>query len=281
MSFSYKTLTIAGSDCSGGAGIQADLKTFSALGCYGMSVITALTAQNTQGVQDVFPSSLDCIERQIDSIFTDINVDSVKTGMLFDSEIIELVAQKLQQYQVKNFVLDPVMISKNGSRLLSENSIYSLKKFLIPLATIVTPNIHEAEALSDIKINNYDDMILAGKKILDLGCSAVLVKGGHMEIDNVTRDYLIHYKDGVIQIKFFEYPRIITDNTHGTGCTLSAAICSYSSMNYNIIDAVEKAGQYLHQALISAQNYQLGKDVGCGPVDHLFTLQIQHCDKHL
>ena len=251
MSFSYKTLTIAGSDCSGGAGIQADLKTFSALGCYGMSVITALTAQNTQGVQDVFPSSLDCIERQIDSIFTDINVDSVKTGMLFDSEIIELVAQKLQQYQVKNFVLDPVMISKNGSRLLSENSIYSLKKFLIPLATIVTPNIHEAEALSDIKINN------------------------------VTRDYLIHYKDGVIQIKFFEYPRIITDNTHGTGCTLSAAICSYSSMNYNIIDAVEKAGQYLHQALISAQNYQLGKDVGCGPVDHLFTLQIQHCDKHL
>lgn len=270
MSFNYKTLTVAGSDCSGGAGIQADLKTFSALGCYGMTVVTALTAQNTRGVKAVFPSSLNSIESQIDSIFTDIKVDSVKTGMLFNSEVVKLIAKKFQQYNVQNFVLDPVMISKNGSRLLLSDAINSLKEFLIPMATIVTPNVHEAEALSDIKINSYEDMVFAGKKILDFGCEAVLVKGGHMEIDGYAKDYLIYKINGKAEVKCFEYSRVVTNNTHGTGCTLSAAICSYLGKGMNVLDAVENGGKYLNRALNGAKNQKLGLNGGCGPVDHLF-----------
>lgn len=255
-------LTIAGSDSCGGAGIQADLKTFSALGTYGMSVITAVTAQNTQGVLDVQDISPDIVEKQIEAIYEDINVDAVKIGMVSNSITIKTIAKNLKKYNAKNIVLDPVMISKSGYDLLKPEAKSALIKKLIPLATIITPNIPEAEEISEIKINNIDDMKKASNKIYEMGPKFVLVKGGHL---NDTADDVLF--DGE-NIKIFEGVKLKTKNTHGTGCTLSSAIASYIALGYSVYDAVKFAKDYITTAI--KHSFSIGK--GHGPTHHFYLL---------
>lgn len=255
-------LTIAGSDSCGGAGIQADLKTFSALGTYGMSVITAVTAQNTQGVLDVQDITPDIVEKQIEAIFDDINVDAVKIGMVSNSNTIKTIAKNLRKYNVKNIVLDPVMISKSGYDLLKPEAKAALIDELIPLATIITPNIPEAEEISEIKINNLDDMKKAANKIYKMGPKFVLVKGGHLS--NTADDVLFDGKD----IKILRGDRFKTKNTHGTGCTLSSAIASYIALGYSVYDAVKLAKDYITTAI--KHSFSIGK--GHGPTHHFYSL---------
>ncbi len=255
-------LTIAGSDSSGGAGIQADLKTMTANGVYAMSAITALTAQNTTGVQGIFEVSPAFLAQQIDSIFTDIYPDAVKIGMVSSVELIEVIAEKLKQYDAKNIVLDPVMVATSGSRLISENAIETLKAKLIPLASVLTPNIPEAEVLSDMEIRTEDDMITAAAKISDTYQCTVLLKGGHQLND--ANDLL--YRNG--ESKWFYGKRIDNPNTHGTGCTLSSAIASNLAKGYEMDTAVERAKEYISGAL--AAMLDLGK--GSGPMKHGFAI---------
>jgi hydroxymethylpyrimidine/phosphomethylpyrimidine kinase len=260
-------LSIAGSDSSAGAGIQADLKTISSLGGYGLTVITLITAQNTQGVQDVYPLPLSIIEQQIDSVFSDIKVDSVKLGALYNDVIIKLVARKLAQYNVKNIVLDPVIFSKNMSALLKEDAIFELKETLIPMSIIVTPNIPEAEVLTNIPIKNKTDMEQASLKLLSLGCQSVLIKGGHLNIEDKAIDCLILNKN---DITFLENKKIDTQNTHGTGCTLSSAIATFLAKNFSIKSSVEKAKNYISLAIEAAKSQKIGH--GHGPVEHFFNI---------
>ncbi len=261
-------LTIAGSDSCGGAGIQADLKTFSANGVYGMSVITAVTAQNTKGVFAVQDMDESIIKAQIDAIFTDIKVSAVKIGMVSKISTIEAISEKLKQYKPSPVVLDPVMISKSGFSLLKPESKTALIKDLIPLATIITPNIPEAEEIlkevsSDIKnIDTVEQMELAAKEIYKLGCSNVLLKGGHLENDATDVLY-----DGE-NITYFRSNRINTKNTHGTGCTLSSAIASQLALGLNIVDAVKKAKEYITVAI----EHSLDIGHGVGPTNHFYTL---------
>lgn len=254
-------LTIAGSDSCGGAGIQADIKTFSALGCYAMSVITAVTAQNTQGVKDILNLPVDMIKKQLDAIFTDIEVDAVKIGMVSEEEIIIAISEKLIEYNVKNIVLDPVMISKSGFHLLNEKAKDALVTKLIPLATLVTPNILEAEEIIGSKIETIDDMEDACKKIYDMGAKNVLVKGGHLKGDQAT-DVLY---DGE-EIHKFTKARINTKNTHGTGCTLSSAIAVYIAFEETIDMAVSHGKHYTTGAI--AHSLDIGK--GVGPTNHFW-----------
>jgi hydroxymethylpyrimidine/phosphomethylpyrimidine kinase len=262
------SLTIAGSDSCGGAGIQADLKSFSAQGIYGMSVITAVTAQNTQGVfavQDIAP---DLIEQQIDAIFTDIEVDAVKIGMVSQIASIESISKKLNQYKPRNVVLDPVMISKSGYSLLQPEAKTALIEKLLPLADVLTPNLPEAEAIleekhqREYKITNVDEMILAAKEIHKLGPKYVLIKGGHLEGKAVDVLY-----DGT-DMTFFETERINTKNTHGTGCTLSSAIAANLALGFSIVESVRKAKEYITVAI--EQSLEIGK--GVGPTNHFYTL---------
>lgn len=261
-------LTIAGSDSCGGAGIQADLKTFSANGVYGMSVITAVTAQNTQGVFAVQDINESIIKSQIDAIFTDIEVDAVKIGMVSKITTIEAIAQKLQQYKAKNVVLDPVMISKSGYALLNPEAKSALIKKLIPQAFLITPNIPEAcEILKEINaekisIKTIEDMKSAAKEIYKLGCKNVLLKGGHMEGDAV--DVLYDGKD----ITCLFSKRIQTKNTHGTGCTLSSAIAANLALEYKINDAVKRAKEYITIAI----EHSLDIGHGVGPTHHFYEL---------
>lgn len=263
-----KVLTIAGSDSCGGAGIQADLKTFSAHGVYGMSVITAVTAQNTLGVTAVQDIDDAIIEAQMDAIFTDIEVDAVKIGMVSKISIIEMLSKKLKEYKPKNIVLDPVMISKSGYSLLKPESKEALIKHLIPLADIITPNIPEAEEIlkeinSDItEINNVEDMKKAAKAIFDLGCKNVLVKGGHLEDEAV--DILYDGKE----YYSFNTERIHTKNTHGTGCTLSSSIASNMALGYPINTSVKNAKDYITTAI--EHSFSIGH--GVGPTNHFYTL---------
>ncbi len=255
-------LTIAGSDCSGGAGIQADLKTFSAHGVFGMSVITAVTAQNTQGVfgiQDIHP---DMVENQIEAIFEDLPVDSVKIGMVSKIETIEAITKKLSIYKPNIIVLDPVMVSKSGYHLLNEESIDFLIKYLLPMATIITPNLPEAEVILGIEIKTIYDMERAAISIYNMGSKNVLIKGGHLEGDATDILY-----DGM-KFTHFKQERIHTKNTHGTGCTLSSAIASNLALEYSIIDAVKKAKTYITEAI--AHSLNLGK--GVGPTHHFYDL---------
>ena len=257
-----KALTIAGSDSSGGAGIQADLKTFSAHGVFGMSVITAVTAQNTVGVFAVENISPDIISKQIDAIFEDIEVDGLKIGMVSIPETINAIANKLREYSPKNIVLDPVMVSKSGFHLLEPKARESLIKELIPLATIVTPNIPEAEVITGMEISNLDDMKKAAIIIYDLGPKNVLIKGGHLKDD--ATDVLFNGKE----FKLFKKERINTKNTHGTGCTLSSAIASNLAKGDDVEDAVFKAKEYINIAI--KHSLSLGK--GVGPTNHFHTL---------
>lgn len=255
-------LTIAGSDCSGGAGIQADIKTFATNCVYGASVITALTAQNTTGVFDVFEPSPEFVTKQLDAVFTDIYPDAVKIGMVSSSLIIKVIAEGLKKFKAKNIVIDPVMVSTSGSKLLEESAIKTLEEDLFPLATLLTPNIPEAEILSNIKISNSDDMINAAKIIGNKYNSAVLLKGGHSVND--ANDLL--YSEN--EFKWFKGKRINNPNTHGTGCTLSSAIAANLAKEKTLYESVEKAKSYLSSAL--ADMLDLGK--GSGPMNHSFAI---------
>ena len=246
-------LTIAGSDSSGGAGIQADLKTMIANNVYGMSAITALTAQNTTGVSAVMEVTPDFLEQEIDMVFTDIFPDSVKIGMVSASSLIKVIAAKLVQYNAKNIVVDTVMVATSGAKLISDDAIETLKEELIPLATVITPNIPEAEVLSGMTINTEDDMMKAAEKIGTEFEVSVLLKGGH----NVNGEFT-----------FFRGRRINNPNTHGTGCTLSSAIASNLAKGYELKTAVRRAKDYISGAL--AAGLDLGH--GSGPLDHGFNI---------
>lgn len=255
-------LTIAGSDTCGGAGIQADLKTFSAHGTYGMSVITAVTAQNTQGVFDVQNIDPEIIKKQIDAIFTDIDVAAVKIGMVSVTETINAIADKLEQYKPEKIVLDPVMISKSGFDLLLPQAKEALIKRLIPLAYIVTPNLPEAEVITGMKIDNLKSMEIAARVIYNMGAKNVLVKGGHLEND--ATDILF---DGEKIIEF-KSKRIDTKNTHGTGCTLSSAIASNLGKGFDVKESVKMAKEYITEGI--EHSIELGK--GVGPTNHFYKL---------
>jgi hydroxymethylpyrimidine/phosphomethylpyrimidine kinase len=266
---SYKNytsvLTIAGSDCSGGAGIQADLKTFSALGCYGMSVITALTAQNTLNVDAIHAVPAEFIGQQIDAIFSDIKVSAIKIGMLHSVDIIKIVASKIKTFPNNiPIILDPVMVAKSGDTLLKNEAIEFLHEKLIPLVTIITPNLPEAQLLLKKKIESRDDFQRAAKELCQGALQAVLIKGGHLQGDNCS-DCL--YVESTDKIHWYEAERIKTKNTHGTGCTLSSAIASFLALGYDLYEAVAKAKAYLSEAILAGSKFILGH--GYGPVQHL------------
>lgn len=257
-----KLLTIAGSDSCGGAGIQADLKTFSALETYGMSVITAITAQNTQGVFAVQDITTDMIQKQIEVIFEDISVDAVKVGMVSRTETIKIIAETLAKYAVKNLVIDPVMVSKSGYHLLQPEAKEALIKYLLPMATVVTPNLPEAEVITGMRINTVDDMKTAAELIHKMGPEYVLIKGGHLEGEAVDILY-----DGT-DFTYFNSPRIDTKNTHGTGCTLSSAIAANLGKGLSITEAIDRAKSYITVAILNS--FAIGK--GVGPVHHFYEL---------
>lgn len=259
-------LSIAGSDSGGGAGIQADIKTMMANGVYAMTAVTALTAQNTTGVTGIFESTPEFLGKQLDSVFTDIYPDAVKIGMVSSAKLIETIADKLRQYGAKHVVVDTVMVSTSGSRLLEENAIETLTSELIPLAEVVTPNIPEAEILSAKTITDEKEMVKAAEEIgRRYGCS-VLVKGGHQIND--ANDLL--WKDG--EIKWFRGKKIDNPNTHGTGCTLSSAIASNLAKGYSLDDSVERAKRYISGCLEAMLD--LGK--GSGPMNHGFKVEGEY-----
>ena len=256
-------LTIAGSDSSGGAGIQADIKTMTANGVYAMSAITALTAQNTTGVYGILEVTPEFLANQLDCIFTDIRPDAVKTGMVSSSALIEVIAQKLTQYKAKNLVIDPVMVATSGAKLISDEAIETLKGKLLGLATLITPNIPEAQVLSGMDIRTAEDMERAAKTIYEAYGCAVLCKGGHQLND---ANDLLYSKEGA---RWYHGRRIANPNTHGTGCTLSSAIASNLAKGYSLDEAVERAKAYISGAL--AAMLDLGK--GSGPMNHMFDLK--------
>ena len=296
-----KVLSIAGSDSGGGAGIQADLKTFSALGCYGTSVITAVTAQNTTDVRGVYPMTASQVGDQIRAVFEDIGADAIKLGMLFSPEIIRETARCLREWPEIPVVLDPVMIAKSGDRLLQDDAVDALSEELFPLASVVTPNIPEAEVLSGIRLaglqgKGWDDVGAPGamdargamdaldargakdagdhaeamapmaRKMMNMGARSVVMKGGHLEGDEAV-DVLFH--EG--KTWTFRHPRVNTPNTHGTGCTYSSAIASTLAHGLNLPEAVQLANEYLYEAICAGANRTIGN--GHGPVDHFFVLK--------
>ena len=257
-----KILTIAGSDCSGGAGIQADMKTITAHKMYGMSVITALTAQNTTGVYGVLDIDPAFVGAQLDAIFTDIIPDAVKIGMVSNPRIIEVIAQKIQAYDIKAIVLDPVMVATSGGKLLGEEATSILVEKLLPLATLITPNIPEAECLCGFSIERKEDMVKAAQTISKSLQGAILIKGGHFREG---ADDLLYVEGKEV---WFTGKRITTDNTHGTGCTLSSAIACYLAEGLTLAKSVENAKAYVRGALEDGLN--LGK--GNGPLNHCYRL---------
>ncbi len=258
-------LTIAGADPSGGAGIQADIKTIAATGGYAVSAITALTAQNTQGVQAIYAVPASFVAAQVEAIFSDIEVHSIKLGALLSEEVIETVAALLKKHRVNNVVLDPVMVSKNGSELLKSSALEALKKELFSLTAVVTPNLDEAEKLLAQRITNLSEMEGAASALGDQYKTNILIKGGHLNTED-SIDVLYLYK----HLKCYRYAveRIETKNTHGTGCTLSSAIASYLAQGYLLSDAVARAKQYLTQAMQGGSRFRLGQ--GYGPLAHFY-----------
>lgn len=256
------TLTIAGSDSSGGAGIQADIKTMQANGVYAMSAITALTAQNTTGVSGIFEVTPEFLGQQLDAVFTDIYPDAVKIGMVASAELVKMIAFKLKEYKAERIIVDPVMVSTSGSRLISEEAIQILKTELFPLASVLTPNIPEAEVLFGASIHSAEDMERAAQAISEEYHCAVLLKGGHQLND--ANDLL--YAEG--KSRWFYGRRIDNPNTHGTGCTLSSAIASNLAKGYGLEEAVERAKEYISGALAA----MLDLGAGSGPMDHGFDI---------
>ncbi len=259
-------LSIAGSDCSGGAGIQADLKTMTMNGVYAMSAITAMTAQNTTGVFAIQESTPEFLKQQIDAVFEDIRPDAVKIGMMASAELIAVIANRLQHHQAENIVVDPVMVATSGSALMNPDALQTLMDDLLPLAVLVTPNIPEAQVLSGMTISSKDDMITAAKQIGDTCHCAVLLKGGHSIND--ANDLL--YVNG--ETIWFEGKRINNPNTHGTGCTLSSAIAANLAKGFTLAESVQRAKAYISGAL--AAMLDLGKD--SGPMNHAFDLQGEY-----
>ena len=259
-------LTIAGSDSGGGAGIQADLKTFAASGVYGTSCITALTAQNTVGVNSIQAVNRSFMRAQLDAVFSDFCPVAVKTGMLYNKAILEEVCRAADKYRPQFLVIDPVMVSTSGARLIDPKASDELVRVLFSKATLITPNLHEAEAISGIKIDNESDMKIAARWLVnETGAQAVLLKGGHLEGDE-SIDLLITRKEN--KIVRLTMPYINTRNTHGTGCTLSAAITAYLALGHNLAASVKKAKSYLHKALDAGKNIEIG--AGHGGVNHFF-----------
>ena len=260
-------LIVAGSDSSGGAGIQADLKTVTSLGSYGMTAITAVTVQNTTGVKSVVSIDPKKIYEQIVFTSEDIKPDAIKIGMLHSTEVIKKVLKALEKIKVKKIILDPVMIAKGGARLIDEKAIKILKKELIKKVDLITPNIPEAEVLTEMKINTVEDMILAANKLIVLGAKNVLIKGGHLNKKKLF-DIFLSKKD----FKIFESKKFITKNTHGTGCTLSSAITTFYSCGKSIKKSCELAIKYVNSAIKS--NPKLGK--GHGPINHLNSISVRN-----
>lgn len=254
----YKALTIAGSDSGAGAGIQADLKTFAALGVYGTSVITAITAQNTVKVTKIFELSPDLVAAQIDAIMEDIGAQAVKTGMLADAAIIERIAAKIRHYELKNLVVDPVMVAKSGDRLLRKAAVQALRSRLVPLAKVVTPNLPEAEALTEMKLTRAREIEEAARRIVAMGARNVVIKGGHRRGPAI--DFFF---DGT-KVRQLRSPRIQTRHTHGTGCTFSAAIAAYLARGEKVEEAVALAKKYITQAI--RRGFAVGS--GHSPVHH-------------
>jgi hydroxymethylpyrimidine/phosphomethylpyrimidine kinase len=261
----HKVLTIAGSDSGGGAGIQADLKTFAAIGCYGLSVITALTAQNTRGVTAIHAVPASFAAEQMTAVLSDIGADAVKIGMLYSAELIEVVARELKKFEVADIILDPVMVAQSGDKLLQEDAIQALKESLMPLATVVTPNIPEAEVLLDSRLQNLEDRQAAARAMAAFGSRSILIKGGHLNDDSCIDWLYLTEEDRFVDLKA---PRIVSRNNHGTGCTLSSAIAAYRAKGFGIEEAVRHAKSYIQNAIQAGADYQLGN--GHGPVHHFF-----------
>ena len=260
-----RVLTIAGSDSGGGAGIQADLKAFSALGCYGMSVITALTAQNTQGVTGIHPVPAEFVRQQMVAVLADIGVDAVKIGMLFSPELIKTIADTLAEFQVENIVLDPVMVATSGDKLLQDDAIAAIVEHLIPMADILTPNLPEASVLVAGELNSRESLEKAAEDLASSGCGNILIKGGHLS--GQCSDDLLYM---AAEKRFIELKgeRVTTRNTHGTGCTLSSAIASFIAREYDIEAAIVQAKSYIQGAIKAGADYRIGE--GHGPVHHFY-----------
>lgn len=265
----HTVLSIAGSDSSGGAGIQADLKTITCLGEYGMTAITAITAQNTKGVEGVEAVSVQMVKDQLDAVFQDIRPEAVKLGMIATPDIMEAVCEKLIQYQAKNIVADPVMVATSGSALMENRTVRTLKERLIPLADIITPNISEAQVLSGISIEGKEDMIKAAEQIAAYYDGVVLVKGGHL---SETADDLLYQKG---KVTWFSGNRIDNDNTHGTGCTLSSAIATFLAKGYSMEESVKHAKDYVTGAIAAGLNLGQGR----GPLWHNYVLNNEENER--
>ena len=262
----YRVLTIAGSDSGGGAGIQADLKTFSALGCYGMSVITSLTAQNTIGVTAIHAVPPSFVKEQMDAVLGDIGADAVKIGMLYSDELIKTVSQQLIKHHATNIVMDPVMVAKSGDRLLKDDqTIEAMKEHLMPLATVITPNLPEASTFLKRSIQSPDDMRHAARELARYGSMSVLIKGGHLDDKDSSDLLFISTEERFVLLKG---ERITTRNNHGTGCTFSSAIASFLAKGFPLEEGVKLAKDYITGALRAGAEYEIGN--GHGPVHHFY-----------
>ncbi len=263
-----RVLTIAGSDSGGGAGIQADIKTISACGCYAASAITAVTVQNTLGVEAVHAIPLEILEGQIEAVLSDIGVDAVKIGMMHSAEVVEAVCAMLDRFDVKNVVVDPVMVSTSGHRLIEQGAIESLKNNLLPRARVITPNIPEAEILLGEKIAGQSDLPAMARRLSMGGTVSVLLKAGHLTEDRLTDIFYNAQSDEIIELSS---QRLSTRNTHGTGCTLSAAFASMLAQGLSLEEAAREAKEYIRQAIESGARFEIGQ--GHGPVDHFFAMR--------
>ena len=261
----YRVLTIAGSDSGGGAGIQADIKTISAMGCFATSAITAVTVQNTLGVKAVHPVPLDILEGQIDAVLSDIGTDAIKIGMLYSLEVVNIVANMIEKYQVKNIVIDPVMMSTSGYRLIEENAIEVIKHRLIPLSRVVTPNIPEAEILVGCKISSEEDFDKVARRLSHNSGVSVLLKAGHLDGDYLV-DYFYNAENGTMTT--LSSKRVETQNTHGTGCTLSSAFAAALAKEDDLTLAAKSAKKYVEQAIVYGADFKIGG--GYGPINHGF-----------
>lgn len=264
-------LTIAGSDCSGGAGIQADIKAISALGAYAASAITAITVQNTCGVTGIHPVPPAYVKGQIEAVMEDIHPQAIKIGMINDTRIVEVIAESLQKYRPRFVVFDPVMVSTSGCKLMEDEAIEAITTRLIPLATLITPNLSEAEILAGQKINTVEDMQRQAKKMLGLGCKGVLIKGGHLEGGQMCDVLQTADED---HPHLFTAPKVESRNTHGTGCTLSSAIATYLALGESVPQAVEKAKQYVYSGIESGKDVCIGH--GHGPLNHFHSPVPMH-----
>lgn len=263
--YTYPTvLTIAGFDGSGGAGIQADIKTFSALGCYATSVLTALPVQNTMGVRKIYPIPMEAVAEQIEAVLDDIFPDAIKIGMVHTSQLVETIVKTLSKYPKIPIVFDPVMVATSGHRLIEEETIQTIVEQLFPIAEIITPNMDEASILAKMEVKTLEDMKIAGKKILRSGCKNILLKGGHQELPTVTS--LLFEENG--KQSSFETIKFATNNTHGSGCTLSSAIAAFLARGEDLYHSVELAQQYVFEAIKNGKDVVVGK--GNGPLNHFF-----------